>query len=47
MSPRQKRGPGRPRPPKGEARVSVPSLRLTPAERAAVDAAAEASIAPS
>ena len=35
----EKRGPGRPRLPKGEARA-VFALRLTPAERESIDAAA-------
>lgn len=40
MSPKRKRGPGRPRLPKGEAKGRVLSVRLTATERAAVDAAA-------
>ncbi len=38
----RKRGPGRPRLPRGEAKGAVLSVRLTSAERAAVDRAAEA-----
>jgi hypothetical protein len=41
VSPR-KRGPGRPRLPKGEARGAVLSVRLTAAERATVEKAASA-----
>ena len=33
----RKRGPGRPKLPKGQAKGSVLSVRLTPAMRAAVD----------
>jgi hypothetical protein len=38
----RKRGRGRPRLPKGEARGAVLSVRLTVAERAAIEWAAEA-----
>jgi uncharacterized protein (DUF1778 family) len=38
----RKRGPGRPRLPKGAAKGAVLSVRLTAAERAAVDRAARA-----
>lgn len=38
---REKRGPGRPPMPEGAAKGNMFAVRLTPAERAAIDAAAE------
>lgn len=38
---REKRGPGRPPMPEGAAKATMFAIRLTPAERAAIDAAAE------